>query len=91
MIEQIIIKKTLKAGNQIWEEGSVINSPLPKVLIEEANLKTGTVEITKGRDEGKLIFVAQKADKREGGTTQTSKYPGPPKINKLKPKLRRRK
>jgi len=95
MIEQIMIKRTLKAGNTVWLEGSIIDSPLPKVLIEEAERGTGTVEVTKGdikSNKTRTIFVAQRVDGRTDGTTSTtSEYAGLPKVNKPKPKLRRRK
>ena len=92
MIEQILIKKTLKAGDNVWLKGSIINSPLPKILIEEAKLETGTVEILKGGEaKDKLVFVAQRVDNRPDATTSTVIKTTPPKVNQLKPKLRRRK
>jgi len=93
MIEQVLIKKTLKAGNDVWLEGSIINSPLPKVLIEEVRLRTGTVEVLKdGEAKDKLVFVAQRVDNRPAAaTTSTVVKTTPPTVNVLKPKLRRRK
>ncbi len=105
MIEQVLIKKTLKAGSNVWLEGSIVSSPLPDVLIQEAEAKTGTVEVVKG-DAGtktKTIFVAKKVDERKkdvqvSSETSASTVPIPPpppptpvKENKPKPKLRRRK
>jgi len=75
MIEQLLIKKTLKAGDTVWVEGSIQNSPLPTVLLEEVRLATGTVEVLRGsKDESssKLIFVAKKVEEKNEITTTTS-------------------
>ena len=75
MIEQVMIKKTLKAGENVWVEGSIINSPLPEILIDEVNKETGTVEVLKGdmgQNPNKLIFVAQKVEEKESKLTATS-------------------
>jgi hypothetical protein len=92
MIEQVIIKKTLKAGKKTWEEGAIINAPIPQVLIEEVEMGTGIVEVVKRNDNKsgeKLIFVAQKVENTS--PTNTTVKTTPPKINKLKPVLKRRK
>ena len=35
-IEKIEMLKTLKAGNMVWDKGTILNSPhIPPVLIEE--------------------------------------------------------
>ena len=95
MIEQVLIKKTLKAGNTVWLEGSIENSPLPDTLIEEVDKKTGTVEVLKGSNKekpSKLVFAAKKVVPPPAvGTTSTVVKTGPPKISKPKPKLKRRK
>ena len=93
MIEQVLIKKTLNARKNIWLEGSVINSPLPNALIEEAELGTGNVEVlsTSEKNATKTIFVAQRVDEPKDTTTSTTMKTTPPKVNVLKPKLRRRK
>ena len=65
MIEQVLLKKTLKAGETIWAEGSIIDSPLPKILLDEIRFKTGSVEVLKRDDSQpseKLTFVAQRVD-----------------------------
>ena len=94
MIEQVIIKKTLKAGKNVWLEGSVLTSPLPKVLIEEVERQTGTVEVVKGdqkSDITKTIFVAKRVDEKSEISTATSLKVESSKVNEPRPKLRRRK
>jgi len=95
MIEQLLIKKTLKAGDTVWLEGSIESSPLPAVLLEEARLGTGTVEVLKGsKDEspGKLIFVAKRVEETDKTTTTTSQsIVESGEVVKPKPKLIRRK
>jgi len=96
MIEQVMIKKTLKAGDTVWIEGSTHNSPLSEVLLEEIRMKTGTVEVLKRRNEetsNKLVFVAEKVEEKSG-TTQTSEVQtksGPLAVGKSKVRLKRRK
>ena len=91
MIEQVLIKKTLKAGETIWAEGSIVNSPLPKILLEEIERKTGTVKVVKERNSespNKLVFVAEKVEEKSG-TTMTSEIQtksGPSVVENLKPK-----
>ena len=104
MIEQLLIKKTLKAGDTVWFEGSIENSPLPAVLLEEERLNTGTVEVLKGSNNetpNKLVFVAKKVEENEITTTTTQvktqsgevlkSVPPPKQLDKPKSKLIRRK
>jgi len=104
MIEQVLIKKTLKAGDNIWAEGSIENSPLPDVLLEEVRLNTGTVEVLKGSNNespNKLVFVAKKVEENEVTTMTTQvktesgavlkSVPPPKQLDKPKSKLIRRK
>ena len=95
MIEQLLIKKTLKAGDTIWEEGRVINSPLPEILLEEVRLGTDTVKVLKESDNGssseKLVIVAKKVEEKEVKLTSTSKVQTVSENKKPKPKLKRRK
>jgi hypothetical protein len=75
MIEQVLIKKTLKAGETIWAEGSIIDSPLPEVLLDEIRFETGSVEVLKRDDSQpseKLTFVAQRVDEENTVTSTTS-------------------
>ncbi|RLA02602.1 MAG: hypothetical protein DRQ42_00235 [Gammaproteobacteria bacterium] len=54
MIEKIEIKKTLKAGKNIWEEGTILDrkdGPFPSDILEEVRLNRGTVEVIE-RSEG---------------------------------------
>lgn len=57
-IEQVRLKKTLKAGKNVWVEGSYFpNAQYPSIpheLILEVNLNTGTVEVTKRSEEPKI-------------------------------------
>ena len=107
MIEQVLIKKTVKAGDTVWLEGSIETSPLPAVLLEEVRLNTASVEVlrsTKDQSSSKLIFVAKMVEEANEITTTTSqsklesgevlKSVPPPKQlpkHKPKPKLVRRK
>ena len=78
MIEQVLMKTTLKAGDKIWVEGALIDAPIPEVLLEEIHLGTGTVEVIKKvgshSPTDKLIFVAEKVKEKAGPniTTMTS-------------------
>ena len=77
MIEQILIKKTLKAGDTVWEEGKILDSPLPQALLDEIKAKTGTIEVLKGGNDkipenGKLVFVAKKVEESEDSVTTTT-------------------
>ena len=47
-IKKVIIKKTLKAGKQTWEEGTVIKPPLPPDIQQEVDLGLDTVEVVTG-------------------------------------------
>jgi hypothetical protein len=99
MIERVKIKQTLKAGSTIWEEGTILDAPLPEIIKEEVDRKTGTVEVLDQgpNGDGKLIFVAQRVDEPVDKTTSTtmvtapSEPPPPIKKVKPKPKLNRRK
>jgi len=86
MIEQVKIKKTLKAGKTVWEEGRVLNSPLPRAILEEVTLGTGTVQVLK---EGKEIFKSSEVKWSAKGTNTTTVtktfVPEPPKIFESKP------
>jgi len=99
MIEQVLVKTTLQAGDKIWVEGALINAPIPEVLLEEIRLETGTVEVVgKSPNSSKLVFVAQRVEEKAGPdvTTLTSmstpvKPKRPAKVMKPKPLLKRRK
>jgi len=47
-IKKVIIKKTLKAGKQTWEEGTVLEPPLPPDIQQEIDLGLDTVEVDYG-------------------------------------------
>lgn len=92
MIEQILIKKTLKAGDNVWEEGKVMNSPLPQALLDEIKARTGTIEVLKGgeHDPEKLIFVAQRVEDKPNSTatSQIKTASGPEALNKPEAQLK---
>ena len=93
MIEQVLIKKTLKAGDTVWEEGRIENSPLPDTLLDEIRLETGTVEVlkrSKPNPSDKLVFVARKVEEGNGGATTTSQFKTESKNVTAKPKLKLR-
>lgn len=57
-IEQVRLKKTLKAGKNVWVEGSYfpndMYSSIPHDIILEVQLNTGTVEVTEYSEEPKI-------------------------------------
>ena len=46
-IEKVLIKTTLKAGQNVWQKGMVLTQPIPKDILNEIYSNTGTVEILK--------------------------------------------
>ena len=44
-IERIKVLVTLKAGQKVWDKGTIIDAPIPKELISEARARTKSVEI----------------------------------------------
>lgn len=68
-IEQVRLLRTLKAGKNVWVEGSYfpnIEYPsIPHELLLEVSLNTGTVEVTKKSEENVIKFPDQ-------GTTSTA-------------------
>ena len=63
-IEKVMLKVTLKAGKNVWEEGSVLTAPLPPDILDEIYRQTGTVAVIEGdqRNQTKLTFVAQRVE-----------------------------
>lgn len=57
-IEQVRLKKTLKAGKNVWVEGSYFPNDqypsIPQDILIEVHLNTGTVEVTKFGKEPKV-------------------------------------
>jgi hypothetical protein len=45
MEAKVRLKKTLKCGKNVWEEGTILNPPLPPDILNEIEFETGTVEI----------------------------------------------
>ena len=89
MIEKVRINTTLKAGNTVWEEGAILESPLPPDILNEIHAQTGTVSVIKGTSlpENKLVFVAERV--KEEASTMTTMMPIPDPVTKPRPKLRR--
>ena len=93
-IEKVLLKVTLKAGKNVWEEGTVLTAPLPPDILDEIYRNTGTVAIVEGdarQSQTKMTFVAQRV--QEQATSMTTMVPEPPpqlKDIKPKPKLIRR-
>ena len=58
-IEQVKLLKTLKAGTQVWVEGSYFPNKeytsIPPEILLEATLNTGTVEVTKKSEPPKIV------------------------------------
>lgn len=90
MIEKVMMKVTLKAGENVWEKGTILKAPLPPDILDEIYRKTGTVTVVEGeqRNQTKLVFVAQRVE--EGASSMTTMQPAPDRENKPKPKLLRR-
>jgi hypothetical protein len=62
-IEQVRLLRTLKAGKNVWVEGSYFpNNQYPSIphdLLLEVALNTGTVEVTKKSEENVIKFPEQ--------------------------------
>ncbi len=89
-IEKVLLKVTLKAGKDVWEEGAVLTAPLPPAILDELYRQTGTVAVIEGdqMNQTKLTFVAQRVV--ETASSMTTMQPPPPESSKPKPKLNRR-
>jgi hypothetical protein len=90
--DRVIIKKTLKAGDQIWPEGSVLEPPLPAEIVKEVLADRDTVvfegdkALIMPRAETKFDYVS--TPEYKGGDDQstmtTIKVPDQPKLIKRK-------
>jgi hypothetical protein len=64
-IEQVRLKRTLKAGKNVWVEGSYFPNKeyasIPHDILLEVALGTGTIEVTKQFEE-KVIQLPAKAE-----------------------------
>lgn len=92
--DKVIIKKTLKAGDQIWPEGAVLEPPLPAEIVKEVLADRDTVEF-KGdkalitpRAKAQFDYVSvpeYKSPEDEKRSTKTTiKVPETPKLIKRK-------
>ena len=90
MIEKVIMKVTLKAGENVWEKGAVLTAPLPPDILNEMYSNTGTVEVVSGdhRTSTKLVSVPQ--FKEEQASSMTTMEMPKPEDSEPKPKLLRR-
>ena len=65
-VEQVRLNKTLKAGKNVWVEGSYFPNreypSIPHDLLLEVALGTGTVEVTQQSKEVKVIQLPKKAE-----------------------------
>ena len=90
MIEKVVLIKTLKAGKNVWEEGKILEAPLPPDILNEIRAKTGIVKVIQGDDiaQTKLVFVAERVKETASSMTTMAIEPDP--VSKPKPKLLRR-
>lgn len=85
-IEIVRIEKTLKSGKTVWEQGTIlpkeIGDEIPKAVLDEAILGTGTVKILKqGRDiKSKPVLVPKKKLKNASTTTTIVAEKAKPKL-----------
>jgi hypothetical protein len=91
MIEKVMLNVTLKSGKDVWQEGTILEAPLPPDILQEIKDNTGTVNILKGGPEAstKMVFVAERVKEKATSMTTVAPKPPPIKQNKPKPKLRR--
>lgn len=101
-IEKVLIEKTLKAGDTVWEKGTVVDAPIPKEILNECSYGTGTVKILKQVRENviKPTPAPVQKEKLEKATTATTvvakeektEEKAKPKAKlKVKPKLKPKK
>lgn len=62
-VKAVRLKVTLKEGEEVWPEGEVLSSPLPKAIIGELKANTGTVEVLSVIEEGKATVLPSTEDK----------------------------
>lgn len=86
MIEKVMLNTTLKAGQDVWEEGRILNSPLPQAILDEIACDTGTIKIIAGdgRPSSKIVFVAERV--AETATSMTTMAVSKPVV-KERPKI----
>ena len=72
IIEKVLIKTTLKAGNMVWEKGQTLTAPIPEDILAEVKANTGTVEVLKqGRDLYNRPALVSKTKLKKATTTTT--------------------
>ena len=59
---KVKVKKTLKAGSNIWEEGVILDYPFPPEIQQEIDLQTGTVELIGGGQSKTVHGTARRVD-----------------------------
>jgi len=96
-IEKVRFNTTLKAGQTVWEKGSILTNesePIPDDILEEIRRSTGAVTVLKqGRDVVNKPVLVQKEKLKEATTTTTvstkkEKKVSEKKVKKEKPKLK---
>jgi len=86
-IEKVIMLKALKAGQTVWDKGTVLSAPIPEVILTEIEKMTGTVKVLKqGRDIKIKPVPVSKKKLKKATTTTTMKVEKKANL-KLKPKV----
>ena len=95
IIEKVLIKTTLKAGNVVWQKGQTLTAPIPEDILAEVKANTGTVEVLK---QGRALYnkpaLVSKAKLKKATTTTTIKEESgvttttAPPVVKTKPKAK---
>ena len=92
-IEKVHINTTLKAGKDVWDEGTVLTAPLPQAILDELYASTGTVSVIEGNqitNKSKMVYVAERVKETATSMTTMAVEPAPEPVSKPKPKLNRR-
>lgn len=96
-IEKAILLKALKAGDTVWDKGTIFpekdGAPIPEDILVEIRKQTGTVKVLKqGRDIKAKPAPVAKEKLKQATTTTTIKVEKEEKPKpKVKLKLRKKK
>jgi len=92
-IERVIMLKALKAGDTVWDKGTVLSAPIPDVILTEIRKRTGTVKVLEQGQEvvNKPALVPKEKTKKATTTTTVKVEKKEVKIKKPKIKLVKRK
>lgn len=84
-IERAILKKALKAGETVWDKGTIFSAPIPDIILNEIRKQTGTVKVLEqGREIVNTPVPVPKEKVKEATTTTTLKV----EEKKAKPKIK---